>query len=137
MRDLPFHLDWIQWLADHRVAPLTAAMQGFTELGELGGMVMLVALVFAAFDKRLAIRLAVVTLLAMSLNHFLKTLVANPRPFVTAGTYRDRWVTSAKRASELVTEYSTPSGHAMAGGAFWGVLLGHASAPWARAACTA
>jgi membrane-associated phospholipid phosphatase len=135
VRDLPFHLDWIQWLFDHRTAPLTVVMQSFTFLGELEGMVLLVALVFAVWDKRLAIRLAFVTLIAMSLNHLLKTLVANPRPFVTAGTYREHWATSAKRASELVTEYSTPSGHAMGGAAFWGFLFGAARRRWARVAC--
>jgi hypothetical protein len=77
----------------------------------------------------------VVTLLAMSLNHFSKMLVANPRPFVTAGTHLERWATSPGRAAELVTEFSTPSGHAMAGGAFWGVVFAHATGWWARAAC--
>jgi membrane-associated phospholipid phosphatase len=135
MNDLPFHHDWMQWLADHRVAPLTAVMQAFTFSGELEGYVLLVALVFAAYDKRLAIRLAFVTLLAMTANHFLKTLIRNPRPFVTAGTYREAWAVSADRAGELVTEFSTPSGHAMAGGAFWGFWYSVAKDRAARIGC--
>lgn len=137
MTGLPFHLDWIQWLFDHRVEPLTVVFQSFTWLGELEGVVLLIALVFAAFDKRLAFRLAWVTLIAMLSNHLLKTLIANPRPFVTAGTYREHWAVSERRASELVTEYSTPSGHAMGGAAFWGFLYGQARRRWARLGCVA
>lgn len=135
MSELPFHADWMRWIADHRAQPLTALMQGFTWLGELEGYVLLVVLIFVAFDKRLAIRLAFVTLLAMTLNHFLKTLIRNPRPFVTDGTYHDTWIASPERAAGLVTEFSTPSGHAMAGGAFWGFLFAQMRAPWAKAAC--
>ncbi len=131
----PFHLDWILWLANHRSPPLTAVMEAFTFLGELGAIVPIVALVFAVFDKRLAIRLAFVALIAGSLNYFLKVLVANPRPFVSAGTYRQEWAVSPRMADALAIEYSTPSGHAMGGAAFWGVLFGRASGGWARAAC--
>jgi membrane-associated phospholipid phosphatase len=133
--DLPFHQDWMQWLADHRVAPVTAVMQGFTWTGELEGMVLLVALVYAVWDKQLAIRLATVALVAMTANHFLKTLIRNPRPFVAAGTYREHWIASPQRASELVAEFSTPSGHAMTGAAFWGTLFAHVQVRWAKVLC--
>jgi len=109
-------------------------MEGFTFLGDLGGIVPVIALLFAVFDKRLAIRLAFVALIAGSLNQFLKLLVANPRPFVTAGTYRSEWAVSPRTAAVLATDYSTPSGHAMGGAAFWGVLFGRATG-WTRAAC--
>jgi hypothetical protein len=42
----------------------------------------IVSLVYVAWDKRLAFRLALVAIGAMCLIHGLKTLIANPRPFV-------------------------------------------------------
>jgi membrane-associated phospholipid phosphatase len=135
--ELPFSLSWIEALQAHRSPLLTPIFQLFTFLGEIEGYVLLIALVYVAFDKRLAVRLAVITLVAMSLNHFLKTLIANPRPFVTAGTWAQSWAVSPERAADLVTEYSTPSGHAMAGGAFYGYLFAIAKHPAVRAAALA
>jgi len=135
LSELPFRIDWIQWLADHRVAPLTALALGFTFLGELEGYVALIALAFAAYDKRLAIRLAFVTLIATALDDFLKMWIANPRPFVSVGTYREEWAVPAWQISQLAGQYSTPSGHAMAAGAFWGLLYLYWRGRWARIAC--
>jgi len=122
MHELPFHLDWIESLVTHRNALLTPVAQAFTFLGEMEGYVMLIGLVYVAFDKRLAVRLTVVTLVTMTCNHFLKTLIRNPRPFILDGSYRERWAVSATRAADLATEFSTPSGHAMAAAGFWGYL---------------
>jgi hypothetical protein len=58
-------------------------------------------------------------LLAMCLNHALKTLIRNPRPFVAEGSWAQQWAVPAENARELATEYSTPSGHAMSAGAFY------------------
>ena len=122
MTELPFNLALVRFLADHRSEPLTALFSFFTFLGELEGYILLVVLVYVAFDKRLGVRLALVTLVAMSLNHVLKTLIANPRPFVVEGDYLARWAVSPAKAAELATEFSTPSGHAMAGAAFYTAL---------------
>lgn len=122
MNELPFRADVVGWLADHRSGWLTPVLQGFTGLGEIEGYILVVVLIFVAFDKQLAVRLAVLTLLVMSLNHALKTLIGNPRPFVSDGTYAQRWAVSSARAADLVTEYSTPSGHAMAGASFYTYL---------------
>jgi hypothetical protein len=46
-------------------------------------------------------------LLAMALNHVLKILIKNPRPFLMADTHLENWAVSADRACQLVTEYST------------------------------
>jgi hypothetical protein len=43
MTDLPFHLDWVQTLVDHRQPLLTAIMQAITFSGEIQGYVLLIA----------------------------------------------------------------------------------------------
>jgi len=123
MHVLPFREDLVQYLADHRLPGLTPVLQAFTDLGEIQGYILLIALVFVAYDKRLAIRLAVLTLVTMSFNHIIKTLIANPRPFMGDGSYLQKWAVSPERAADLATEYSTPSGHAMAAGSFYGYLV--------------
>ncbi len=118
-----FDLGLVEWLHQHRLEPVTGVLQLFTQLGEIEGYVLVVAIIHGAFDKRLAVRLAALALLTMSLNHVLKSGIANPRPFVAEGTFAERWAVSPEKADELVAEYSTPSGHAMAGSAFYGHLL--------------
>jgi membrane-associated phospholipid phosphatase len=130
-------LGLVQWLYEHRTAPATALFQGSTLLGEIEGYVLVVSLIFVAYDKGLAFRLAALVLVAMSLNHLLKILIANPRPFVAEGTFAEKWAVSAERAQELATEYSTPSGHAMAGSAFYGFLLASVRSRPVRAAAIA
>ena len=137
MRELPFDAELMRTLAASRSEALTGFFQLFTFLGEVEGYVLLVTLIHVAFDKRLAFRLSVVALVTMSLNHLLKLLIANPRPFVVDGTYTAQWAVSAERAAELATEFSTPSGHAMAGGAFYAYLLASVESRPLRAACVA
>jgi membrane-associated phospholipid phosphatase len=134
MQDLGFDLPLIQYLFEHRTPALTAFFQVWTFLGDMAGYILVVALLFAAFDKRLAFRLAVLVLLTMSLNHLLKTGIANPRPFIVEGTYLQKWAVSASTAELLAGEFSTPSGHAMAGAAFYGYLYLRAKHhPWVKA----
>lgn len=122
MAELPFSIELIRFLADARGELLTGVFQFFTFLGELEGYVLLVSLIYVTYDKKLAVRLAVLTLFTMTLNHLLKTLIANPRPFISEGSYSERWAVSEAKAEELATEYSTPSGHAMAGSSFYTYL---------------
>ena len=135
MTELPFSIELIRFLADSRTELLTRAFQFFTFLGEVEGYVLLVTLIYVAYDKRLAYRLAVLTLVTMSLNHLLKMLIMNPRPFISDGTYSERWAVSPSKAEELATEYSTPSGHAMAGSAFYSYLFASVGNRPVRAAC--
>jgi membrane-associated phospholipid phosphatase len=122
-------------LAEHRHPALTLLLQLVSLLGEVEGYVALVALVYVAFDKRFAIQLAIVTLGAMTANHLLKTALRIPRPFVAEGTWAISWAVSPARAADLVTEYSTPSGHAMASSAFYTYLHQRVGNPAVRAAC--
>lgn len=129
---MSFELEWIQWIADHRTPLATAFFQAATSLGEIEGYILVVAVVYGAFDKRLAFRLAMVALVTMSINHVLKTIIANPRPFVAEGTYAQKWAVSEARAAELVAEYSTPSGHAMGGASFYTFLYASVASPWLK-----
>jgi membrane-associated phospholipid phosphatase len=137
MQDLDFDLPLIQYLFEHRTPALTAFFQAWTFLGDMGGYILVVSLLFAAFDKRLAFRLAVLVLLTMSLNHLLKTGIANPRPFIVEGTYLEKWAVSASAARLLAGEFSTPSGHAMAGASFYGYLYMRVKHPWVKAGAIA
>ncbi len=125
----------IRFLADTRTGLLTVAFQFFTFLGEVEGYVLLITLLYVTYDKKLAYRLCVLTLVTMSLNHLLKTILMNPRPFMTEGTYLERWAVSPHKAEELATEYSNPSGHAMAGSAFYSYLFASIKNRKVRAAC--
>jgi membrane-associated phospholipid phosphatase len=129
--------DLVRFLADHRVAFLTPLFQAFSFLGTVEGYVLVITLVFATRSKALAYRLTALVLVAMSLNHVLKTLLMNPRPFIEDDSYLDRWAVWGENTNELAIEFSTPSGHAMAAAAFYGFLLGHARTTPSKALCIA
>jgi len=117
-----FNIEWMEWLAEARQPVLTAFMQFWTSAGDVQGYVLVFSLLFMAFDKALALRFGLVALLAMSINHLLKELIQNPRPFVESGTHVEHWAVSAHEAQMLSVEFSTPSGHAMAAAAAYGFL---------------
>jgi membrane-associated phospholipid phosphatase len=116
---------------------MTALLQFFSFLGEVEGYILVISLIHVAYDKKLAFRLSALVLITMSLNHLLKTLIANPRPFIREGTYLEKWAVSAANAHELAPEYSTPSGHAMAGSCFYSYLCAGVNNPYARIAAIA
>ncbi|MEN8159070.1 MAG: phosphatase PAP2 family protein [Myxococcota bacterium] len=126
----PFREDLVQLLLEHRSVPASAVLQTFNFLGDLEGYVLVVSFVYATWDKRLALRLALIAIGAMVLNHALKTLIANPRPFVGEGTWAEKWAVPAEKARTLVSEYSTPSGHAMTGSAFYAYLAASLRRRW-------
>lgn len=132
MNELPFNLELMQFIFDHRVAWMTPFIQFFSFMGEVEGYVLVVTFIYTTYDKHLAIRLAMVALLMMSLNHLLKTIIANPRPFVTEGTYAEKWAVSPSKVQELATEFSTPSGHAMSASAFYAYLYACVRNRWVR-----
>lgn len=132
MAESGFSLELIQFLFEHRTLPATWLFQAFTFLCEIEGFVLVVSFIFVAWDKQLAFRLSVIVLLAMSLNFVLKTVIANPRPFVAEGTYAEKWAVTPAKAEALVAEFSTPSGHAMAGSTFYTYLYASAKKPWVR-----
>ncbi len=135
MLELPFNIDLIRFLADTRAEWLTKVFLFFTSLGEVEGYVLLVSLIYVTYDKKLALRLSILTLISISLNHLLKMLIMNPRPFIAEGSYPEKWAVSPARAAILATEYSTPSGHAMAGSSFYSYLRASVKNRFVRAAC--
>jgi hypothetical protein len=70
--ELPFSLDLLQFLYEHRSVPLTCFFQLATLLGEVEGYVLVVILIYVAFDKGLAFKLSVLVLATMCLNHIMK-----------------------------------------------------------------
>lgn len=123
LMELDFNQSWLATVADLRTEALAGVFQAITFMGGVEGYLIVIALVFCLIGKRLAVSAAIVVLVSMIANHLLKTLVQNPRPFVEDGTYLENWEVSPARATELVAEFSTPSGHAMAAAAFYGFLL--------------
>jgi membrane-associated phospholipid phosphatase len=124
MDPLPFNMHIMQFLADHRNPALTKLFLFISGMGEVQGYLLITTLIYVAFDKRLAVRLVLVVALAMSLNHVLKIIIKNPRPFILEGDYLQKWAVPLDNARDLATEWSTPSGHAMAAGSFYTFLYG-------------
>jgi membrane-associated phospholipid phosphatase len=119
---LPFNLGLVQFLADHRISFLTDLALASSFLGDVGGYIFIATLIYVAWNKRLAIQLAFVAIVALSINDLLKIFLKNPRPFIRDGSYLKRWAVPAKKANELAAQYSTPSGHATGAASFYSCL---------------
>ncbi len=132
MTQLIFDMSVMRFLADHRTFLLTKFFLLASFVGQVDGYILVVILIYVMFDKTLAVRLAVLALLTMCLNHVLKVIIRNPRPFINDGTYLQKWAVSTENAKALATEYSTPSGHAMSGGAFYSYLYASVENPLVR-----
>lgn len=129
---LPFGTDLVREIANYRSDALTGFFRLFSELGEAEGYILVVTLIYVAFNRELGFRLAILVLVTFCLNHLLKTAIMNPRPFVAEGLWSDMWVASAERTRHLLHEYSTPSGHAMCAAAFYGFLAVQVRKNWVR-----
>ncbi|WP_337658375.1 phosphatase PAP2 family protein [Sphingorhabdus sp. Alg231-15] len=123
MFDLNFNESLLTFIAQYRSEYATKIVQAITFMGEINGYLIVVALLYTMVGKRLAVQSSIVVLVAMIANHLLKTLIQNPRPFVSDGTHMENWAVSPSRAAELAAEFSTPSGHAMAAAAFYLFLV--------------
>jgi len=130
--NLHFNMTILEWLADHRVEWLTSLARGASYMGEVEGYILICTFIYAAFDKTLAVRLTLLVSLTMSFNHLLKILIKNPRPFVRGGDYLQRWSVPPDYARDLAVEYSTPSGHAMAGASFYTFLYSAVDSRYVR-----
>ncbi|MGB3549089.1 MAG: phosphatase PAP2 family protein [Candidatus Binatus sp.] len=132
MAQLTFNMAVMQFLVDHRNVLLTKFFLLASFAGQVEGYILIVTLIYVMLDKTLAVRLAVLLLMTMCLNHVLKIILKNPRPFIHEGTYLQKWAVSTENAKALSTEYSTPSGHAMAGSAFYSYLYAFVENPFVR-----
>jgi membrane-associated phospholipid phosphatase len=118
-----FNLQFVGFLASHREIWLTRFFLLASYFGAANFYFFLTLLLYVAWDKRLAIRLSVLVLAALSLMGILKIFIGNLRPFVKDGTYLKKWAVSPRQAKTLAAEYSTPSGHAMGSAAFYSYLF--------------
>ena len=134
---LPFNLGLVQLLADHRNSYITKLALVAAFLGSSQGYILLILLFYVAWNKRLAIRLTVVLLVASSLNNLLKMILHNPRPFVAQGTYLKKWAVPPSSVRSLAAEYSTPSGHATGASSFFAYLYGVVRSKTVRALAVA
>lgn len=101
-------------------------------MGGVEGYLLVIALIYTVFNKTLAIRASVVLMFTMVVNHLLKSIIQNPRPFTVDGIHQEMWAVSSSRAAELAAEFSTPSGHAMAAAAFYAYLVTQVESVLAR-----
>ncbi|MCY3411182.1 MAG: phosphatase PAP2 family protein [Candidatus Heimdallarchaeota archaeon] len=117
---LPWNMEWMDWIVSHRSPFLTPIFYFFTLLGELNpGYVFIIAALYVMVDKKIGFRIAMVAVIASTANHILKIIIRNPRPYANT-TYKDVWI--VPDPEQTVTEFSTPSGHAMGASSFWGYL---------------
>ncbi len=92
----------------------------FSLFGETLFLVLLICLIYWIWDKRLGEKLVIVSFSSMSLNGFLKTVVARPRPFTTGKVSRLDIDTPILSTTNLHPFESFPSGHSqMSAGMFF------------------
>ena len=92
----------------------------FSLFGETLFLVVLICLIYWIWDKRLGEKLVIVSFSSMSLNAFLKTLIARPRPFTTGKVSRLDIDTPILSTTNLHPFESFPSGHSqMSAGMFF------------------
>jgi hypothetical protein len=115
MAELIFNVDAMLFLADHRNVFLTKFFLVASFVDEIEGYILIVTLVYVMYDKTLAVRLSVLVLVTMCLNHVLKIIIKNPRPFIRKGTYLQKSAVSTNNAKALATEYSTLFRHRVSG----------------------
>lgn len=97
-----------QWLHSFESPIVTEAVKMITHLGSLVGIVGIIAIIFI-FDKKMALNCLIVSFLQQLVNRVLKYIFKRPRPDVT-------------RLIEE-TNYSFPSGHAMAIACLYTMLI--------------
>ncbi len=85
-----------------RTGFLNTLFEAITMLGEETILVVLVAIIYYAVDKKLSHRLLFITMLSLGTNSVIKNIARVPRPFT-------RGVTGLRQ--ETATGYSFPSGH--------------------------
>ena len=98
-----FELDIMRFIQGLRTDFLNGFFEYVTMLGEETLMIVLVAVIYFAIDKRLAYRLFFATACSMGVNGVVKSFAKVPRPFTKEG------ITCVR--PDTATGYSFPSGH--------------------------
>ncbi|MBQ5810526.1 MAG: phosphatase PAP2 family protein [Clostridia bacterium] len=98
-----FEMDILKFFQNLRTDFLNALFEYITMLGEETIVIVLVAIIYFAIDKRLAYRLFFATACSMGVNGVIKSFAKIPRPFMKEG------ITCVR--PDTATGYSFPSGH--------------------------
>lgn len=96
-------MQFLQFLESLRTDFWVILFEGITMLGEETILILIIAVLYFAFDKRLALRIGYITVTSMCVNGVVKNIVKRPRPFASGE------VTPAR--AHTATGYSFPSGH--------------------------
>lgn len=96
-------IQFLQFLESLRTDFSVKLFEGITMLGEETILILMIAVLYFAYDKRLALRIGYITITSMCVNNTVKNLVKRPRPFASGE------VTPAR--AHTATGYSFPSGH--------------------------
>ena len=96
-------IEILKYIASFRNDFLNVFFDIITMLGEESIMIILVMILYFAFDKKYAYKLFFICIMSLSINSILKNLIKLDRPF------KNKEVTCLKE--ETATGYSFPSGH--------------------------
>lgn len=129
---LPLGTDALKLIMGYRTEITNNFFRLISYMGEVEGYILIITFIYMLYDKRLAFRLSLLALISMSINHLLKSIIGLQRPFVKEGTFLENWLVSKENALELVSENSTPSGHAMSSFTFYGYLIATAESKIAQ-----
>lgn len=96
-------LQFLQLLEGMRTDFSVKMFENITMLGEETILILLIAVLYFAYDKHLALRIGYITITSMCVNNTVKNLVKRPRPFASGAVNPAR--------AHTATGYSFPSGH--------------------------
>ena len=111
--------------AVQRIEGLGRIMSWISDFGPGKPMLIVIGLAFFLFDVRFAFRLAVVTLVCLSLRELLAMLLQSPRPY-----WFGEGVKTFKDPPLSTPTFGFPSGHAMASATFWFFVAGEVGRRW-------
>lgn len=122
----------LQFFENLRCAFFTVFAFLFSLFGETLFLVVLICLIYWLVDKKLGEKLVIVSFSSMSVNGFLKTVVARPRPFTTGKVTRLDIDSPILSTTNLHAYESFPSGHSQmsAGMFFTGAFHFHKKWSW-------
>lgn len=105
----------LQWLEKFRSPFWNSFWETVTLLGEDTVFIFVIAALYFLYDKKLAYRIAFLTVTSLGINGIIKNILKIPRPFTNGA------ITTIR--SETATGYSFPSGHTQ-NFTTWSVALG-------------
>lgn len=100
---------------------LRAPMRLFSFLGDEYFFLLLMPIVYWAFNTRLGVRLGLLMLVSSSLSEMAKLLIHTARPF---------WYSTEVKAYLLETSFGMPSGHSFTASSVWGGLASFFRKAW-------